>query len=60
MHALPLPLAHADAAFYDPSALSLLYFPRDQLYAIYIPYALPTAMPVLLAARFYLRDDRVK
>lgn len=39
----------AEAAFFDPSLLALLYFPDDQKYAIYVPYFLPVGLPVLLA-----------
>ena len=37
----------SEKAFYDASLLSLLYFPDDQKYAIYIPLFLPAAFPVV-------------
>lgn len=39
----------AEAAFFDPSLLALLYFPDEQKYAIYIPLFLPIMIPVLLS-----------
>ena len=39
----------AEAAFFDPSLLALLYFPDDQKYAIYVPYFLPVGLPILLS-----------
>jgi len=42
-------LQQAEAAFFDPSLLALLYFPDDQKYAIYVPYFLPVGLPVLLS-----------
>jgi phosphatidylinositol glycan class S len=36
--------AHAQEAFYAPEMLSLLYFPDDQKYAIYVPYIVPACV----------------
>lgn len=50
-----LPLAHShscqaykysESAFFDPSLLSLLYFPDDQKYAVYFPLFLPVSLPL--------------
>lgn len=41
----------AEAAFTDPSLLSLLYFPDDQKYAVYIPLFLPVMIPVVMSLR---------
>jgi len=49
----------AEAAFFDPSLLALLYFPDEQKYAIYIPLFLPIMIPVLLSIlslkKFFVR-----
>ncbi|XP_046918268.2 phosphatidylinositol glycan anchor biosynthesis class S [Dermatophagoides farinae] len=39
--------SYSEQAFYDPSLLSLLYFPDDQKYAIYLPLFLPISIPLL-------------
>ena len=39
----------SEKAFYDSSLLSLLYFPDDQKYAIYVPLFLPVALPILVS-----------
>ncbi|XP_068202588.1 GPI transamidase component PIG-S [Palaemon carinicauda] len=39
----------ADAAFFHPSMLALLYFPDNQKYAIYVPLFLPVSIPVILS-----------
>lgn len=41
----------AETAFAHPSLLSLLYFPDDQKYAIYIPLFLPIMIPVMISIR---------
>ncbi|KAJ0173298.1 hypothetical protein K1T71_011474 [Dendrolimus kikuchii] len=41
----------AESAFMEPSLLSLLYFPDDQKYAIYIPLFLPIMFPVVLSLK---------
>ena len=39
--------ALADQAASDQSLLSLLYFPNDQKFAVYLPLFLPTLLPIL-------------
>lgn len=39
----------SESAFYDPSLLESLYFPDDLKYAIYLPFFLPLAYPILLS-----------
>lgn len=40
----------SETAFFDPSLLSLLYFPDDQKYAVYFPLFLPVSLPVVTSA----------
>eukprot|EP00794_Sanderia_malayensis_P000659 gene659-1327_t len=40
----------SEKAFFDHSLLSLLYFPEDQKYAIYLPLFLPICFPIFLAS----------
>lgn len=42
---------NSENAYYDPSLLSLLYFPEDQKYAIYFPLFFPIA--IQLGSYFY-------
>ncbi|KAJ1765590.1 GPI transamidase component [Coemansia sp. RSA 1813] len=41
----------AETAFFDPSMVSMLYFPDQHKYAIYFPFFLPAAIPVLSAIK---------
>jgi phosphatidylinositol glycan class S len=43
----------SETAFFDPSLLSLLYFPEDQKYAVYFPLFLPVSLP-LISSIYYL------
>lgn len=45
----------SEKAFFDPSLLSLLYFPDDQKYAIYLPLFLPICLPIIANMRVYHR-----
>lgn len=50
-------------SFFDPSLLSLLYFPDDQKYAVYCPLFLPVGIPLLtsLVQVFkWLRSKKLK
>jgi len=47
--------AQADAAFFHPSMLALLYFPDNQKYAIYVPLFLPVSIPVILSLRMVFK-----
>ncbi|OMJ15891.1 GPI transamidase component PIG-S [Smittium culicis] len=40
----------ASEAFFDPSMVSMLYFPTEHKYAIYLPYFFPAMIPVLVCA----------
>lgn len=44
----------SESAFYDPSLLSLLYFPEDQKYAIYIPLFFPVFLPLLGSVKYFV------
>lgn len=46
---------HSESAFYDPSLLSLLYFPEDQKYAIYFPLFLPVALQLVVDLKQFRR-----
>ncbi|UXI21131.1 hypothetical protein NH340_JMT07074 [Sarcoptes scabiei] len=45
----------SEEAFFDPSLLSLLYFPEDQKYAIYLPLFLPICIPLFNNLRFLFK-----
>ncbi|KAF0693556.1 Aste57867_15498 [Aphanomyces stellatus] len=40
-------LAAVEAAYYDPTMISQLYFPEDQIYAVYLPLLVPLVIPLL-------------
>ncbi|KAJ2706339.1 GPI transamidase component [Coemansia sp. IMI 203386] len=46
----------AENAFFDPSMVSLLYFPDQHKYAIYLPFFLPVAMPLLTALKRVIKQ----
>jgi len=48
-------IQQAEAAFFDPSLLALLYFPDDQKYAIYVPYFVPVGLPILLSIKSMIK-----
>lgn len=54
--------ALAESALNDKSLLSLLYFPNDQKFAIYLPLFLPTLLPLfgslLALSRYWMGKDR--
>ncbi|KAJ2001511.1 GPI transamidase component [Coemansia thaxteri] len=41
----------AEGAFFDPSMVSMLYFPDQHKYAIYLPFFLPVTIPLLAAIK---------
>ncbi|KAJ2696593.1 GPI transamidase component [Coemansia sp. IMI 209128] len=45
----------AEGAFFDPSMVSLLYFPDQHKYAIYLPFFLPVTIPLLAAIKKAIR-----
>ncbi|KAJ2041936.1 GPI transamidase component [Coemansia sp. S2] len=50
----------AEGAFFDPSMVSLLYFPDQHKYAIYLPFFLPVTIPLLAAIKKAIRRDSPK
>ncbi|KAJ2654425.1 GPI transamidase component [Coemansia sp. RSA 1200] len=48
----------AETAFFDPSMVSMLYFPDQHKYAIYFPFFLPVAIPVLSAIKHLVIASR--
>eukprot|EP00474_Spongospora_subterranea_P000778 CRZ01236.1 hypothetical protein [Spongospora subterranea] len=52
----------AYSAFFDETMLPLLYFPDEHVYAVYMPYFVPIAMPILsrIGEIFKLLKSRMK
>ncbi|KAJ2780113.1 GPI transamidase component, partial [Coemansia interrupta] len=48
----------AESAFFDPSMVSLLYFPDQHKYAIYLPFFLPAAMPLITALKRVIKERK--
>ncbi len=42
-------VAHAEEAFYEPTMVSMLYFPENHKYAMYTPLFGPLIFPLLSA-----------
>ncbi|KAJ3039895.1 hypothetical protein HDV00_011678 [Rhizophlyctis rosea] len=42
-------ILNAESAFFDPTMVSMLYFPDEHKYAIYMPLFVPVCVPVLAA-----------
>lgn len=39
----------AEKAFFDPTMVSMLYFPDEHKYAIYMPLFVPISVPLIMA-----------
>lgn len=39
----------AEKAFFDPTMVSMLYFPNEHKYAIYMPLFVPISVPLIMA-----------
>ena len=54
----------SEYAYYDPSLLSLLYFPEDQKYAIYFPLFFPIFIQLssyfIARLRFHFQKNKIK
>ncbi|KAJ2771027.1 GPI transamidase component, partial [Coemansia nantahalensis] len=53
-------LGLAEAAFFDPTMVSMLYFPDQHKFAIYMPFFLPVAVPLLAAIKKIFAERRRK
>ncbi|KAG0232450.1 hypothetical protein BGW42_008168 [Actinomortierella wolfii] len=42
-------LVRSEAAFFDPTMVSMLYFPDEHKYAIYMPLFVPISVPLIMA-----------
>ncbi|KAI9101209.1 phosphatidylinositol-glycan biosynthesis class S protein-domain-containing protein [Phlyctochytrium arcticum] len=42
-------IVSSEAAFFDPTMVSMLYFPDEHKYAVYMPFFIPVIVPVTLA-----------
>ncbi|KAJ3393639.1 hypothetical protein HDU84_001414 [Entophlyctis sp. JEL0112] len=47
LQASRIAITSAERAFFDPTMVSLLYFPDEQKLAVYLPLLLPVAVPLL-------------
>ncbi|KAG0270656.1 hypothetical protein DFQ27_000006 [Actinomortierella ambigua] len=56
-------LVRSEAAFFDPTMVSMLYFPDEHKYAIYMPLFVPISVPLVMALLREikkLKQERVK
>jgi phosphatidylinositol glycan class S len=42
-------IVSAEEAFFDKTLVSLLYFPSEHIYAMYMPFFVPATIPILAA-----------
>jgi phosphatidylinositol glycan class S len=42
-------LHSAETAFFDKTMVSLLYFPSEHIFAMYMPFFVPSAIPIIAA-----------
>jgi phosphatidylinositol glycan class S len=40
-------IVHAEQAFFDPTMVSMLYFPAEHILAIYMPFFVPMIVPMV-------------
>ncbi|KAG0015354.1 hypothetical protein BGZ80_009902 [Entomortierella chlamydospora] len=51
-------LVKAETAFFDPTMVSMLYFPDEHKYAIYMPLFVPISVPLLMAVLRELKKHK--
>ncbi|CAG8555680.1 4399_t:CDS:2, partial [Acaulospora colombiana] len=49
LHHAKKAIERAESAFFDPTMVSMLYFPDEHKYAIYMPLFVPISVPLLVA-----------
>ncbi len=50
----------AESVFFDETMLSLLYFPDEHKYAVYLPLFLPILLPLVGSLKHILRGWRTR
>ncbi|RKP37695.1 phosphatidylinositol-glycan biosynthesis class S protein, partial [Dimargaris cristalligena] len=51
-------LALAESAFFDPSMVSMLYFPNDHKFGVYMPLFVPILVPIIIAVLKEIKEWR--
>ncbi|KAI9034412.1 phosphatidylinositol-glycan biosynthesis class S protein [Hyaloraphidium curvatum] len=51
-------LARSEAAFFDPTMVSMLYFPDEHRYAVYMPFFVPVGVPLVVGLLSEIRRWR--
>ncbi|GBC08692.1 hypothetical protein RclHR1_08300008 [Rhizophagus clarus] len=49
----------AESAFFDPTMVSMLYFPDEHKYAIYMPLFVPISVPLLVALHREIKNFKI-
>lgn len=52
-------VVYAEGAFFDGSLVSLLYFPVEHKYAVYMPFFVPALVPVFSSFFGYIKRARL-
>ncbi|ORX88482.1 hypothetical protein K493DRAFT_290545 [Basidiobolus meristosporus CBS 931.73] len=58
LHSSKEALERSELAFFDPTMVSMLYFPDEHKYAIYMPLFFPISVPLVLTAIKELQEMR--
>jgi phosphatidylinositol glycan class S len=57
-------ITFAEKAFFDKTMVSLLYFPLEHIYAMYMPFFVPVAIPLFSAVfqelKVFMMNRKVK
>ncbi|CAG8531297.1 2475_t:CDS:10 [Ambispora leptoticha] len=53
-------IVRSESAFFDPTMVSMLYFPDEHKYAIYMPLFVPISVPLLVAVLREVRELRTR
>lgn len=49
-------IERSEKAFFDPTMVSMLYFPDEHKYAIYMPLFVPVSVPLIMAVIKQLKE----
>jgi phosphatidylinositol glycan class S len=53
-------IERSEKAFFDPTMVSMLYFPDEHKYAIYMPLFVPISVPMIMAVIKEFKEARRK
>jgi phosphatidylinositol glycan class S len=51
-------IERSEKAFFDPTMVSMLYFPDEHKYAIYMPLFVPVSVPLIMAVLKQIKEAK--